>query len=245
MTAFSHMINHDREMGFSLFSLESASKFQNNMLPEKRKKGSESEKIALGLSKHTCRCAQQRKVSFEQNKMKFDDQEMNSIVFTDSCSNWSDQGRQPSYCPDAEFRFEATLPDRNYLTRYSVSCRSCYPEGENIFHLYCAYCDEILTGRIAAPGGKIADHVVTIRHVLKEARAQYKCLEREKVITMEEYLKSQEYISKLEVWASMTRIKRNSDERIEFDEILRSMQTILREMRLRSVRPIFFFYFSS
>ncbi len=52
---------------------------------------------------------------------------------------------------------------------------------------------------------------------------------------MEEYLKSQEYISKLEVWASMTRIKRNSDERIEFDEILRSMQTILREMRLRSV----------
>ena len=159
---------------------------------------------------------------------------MNNSVFTEICSYWADQGRQPTYCPNCAFRFEASLPDRNYLTRYSVCCRHCFPQGDHVFHLYCSYCDEILTGRIAAPGGKIADHVVTIRHVLKEARAQYKCLQREEAITMEEYLKSQEYTSKLELWASMTRIKKNSEERIEFDNILRAMHTILYNVRLRS-----------
>ena len=220
----------------SLFALDNTSKICIvTVAVDKRKKGSESEKIALGLSRHTCRCAQQRKVTFEQNRLIFDDKNMNDCVFTGVCSHWSDQGRQPTYCPKSEFRFEATLPDRNYLTRYSVCCRACFPQGESVFHLYCSYCDEILTGRIAAPGGKIADHVVTIRHVLKEARSQNKCLEREEVITMEEYLKSQEYIAKLELWASMTRIKKNSEEKLEFDNILQSMHVILRDVRLRSV----------
>ena len=38
-------------------------------------------------------------------------------------------------------------------------------------HLYCSYCDEILTGSIAGPGGEITDHLITIRHVFQEASA--------------------------------------------------------------------------
>ena len=44
-----------------------------------------------------------------------------------------------------------------------VSCAKCFADGESVFHLHCSYCDEILTGSIAQPGGKVSDHVITIR----------------------------------------------------------------------------------
>ena len=51
-----------------------------------------------------------------------------------------------------------------------VSCAKCFADGESVFHLHCSYCDEILTGSIAQPGGKVADHVITIRFPLLDAK---------------------------------------------------------------------------
>ena len=52
-----------------------------------------------------------------------------------------------------------------------MSCPKCRAGGEPVFHLHCSYCDEILTGSIAQPGGKVADHVITIRCVPLERHA--------------------------------------------------------------------------
>ena len=71
----------------------------------------------------------------------------------------------------AQLKFEAYLPERKFLTRYSVHCPSCTSGSESAVHLYCSYCDEILTGSIAGPGGKITDHLITIGHVDQEAIA--------------------------------------------------------------------------
>ncbi len=45
-----------------------------------------------------------------------------------------------------------------------VTCARCRVSGEPVFHLFCSHCDEILTGSIALPGGKVADHAITIRY---------------------------------------------------------------------------------
>ena len=199
----------------------------SNACSKKRKKVSDAEKIALELFKITARQARQSKVKFEQNQIIFEDSKMREAVKGEMCC-WANQGR-PVYCAEAEFRFETCLPDREYLTRYSVSCNKCRPGNSQAFHLYCSYCDEILTGSIAGPGGKIADHVVTIRHIVKEAVVQFQYLEKKDRLSSEEFQKAVAYVSKLEQWASTIRFKRNSEEKREFEHVLRSLQLQLQE----------------
>ena len=194
---------------------------------KKRKKVSDAEKIALELFKITSKQARQSKVKFEQNKITFENSKLSDTIKGEECS-WANHGR-PIYCSEAEFRFETCLPDREYLTRFSVSCNKCRPACHQAFHLYCSYCDEILSGSIAGPGGKIADHVVTIRHIVKEAVVQHRYFESKGRISAEEFQRALTYVSKLEQWSSAIRFKRNSMEKREFEEALRSLQQQIHE----------------
>jgi len=188
----------------------------------KRKKVSDAEKIALELFKITSRKARESKVKFEQSKIIFEDSKICCTIKGPSCC-WTNHGR-PTYCADAEFHFETCLPDREYLTRYSVCCNRCRPENPQAFHLYCSYCDEILTGSIAGPGGKIADHVVTIRHIVKEAAVQNQYFETNDGMTAQEFHNGVAYVAKLEQWASTIRFKRNCEVKREFEQVLRNLQ---------------------
>jgi hypothetical protein len=168
--------------------MQDAARQSQGSSTKKRKQVSEAEKMALELSKLTSKNAQQSMLKFEDNKVYFLNT-LRSPVCSSSCT-WKDSKQWPFYCKDAEFRFEASLPDRFYLTRYSVSCSSCYKDQEApCFHLYCSYCDEILTGSIAGPGGKITDHVITIRHVVKEAQVLRDYLARIAAVGEDEYVK--------------------------------------------------------
>jgi hypothetical protein len=157
---------------------------------KRRKRVSEAEKAATEISKIVCelyklvpRHSQESHVRFENSRVVFTQSKLNNVD-AEAC-NLSDHRQRPCYCARAEFKFEASLPDRDHLTRFSVrfctsrfpvqaapplnifsqvTCAGCRASGEPVFHLYCSYCDEILTGSIAQPGGKVADHVITIRH---------------------------------------------------------------------------------
>jgi hypothetical protein len=200
----------------------------------KRKKVSDAERIALDLYRSTSKHARQSKVKVEKwtGRIIVEDSKLYSNSKGVACT-WANNG-QPVYCPRAEFRFEASLPDREYLTRYSVSCSDCCPKHEHTFHLYCAYCDEILTGSIAGPGGKISDHVVTIRHITKEAEVQHNYFKSKAKLSYEEFHKAATYVSKLELWANTIRFKRNSEERQEFELVLHALQLTLHEVRAPS-----------
>ena len=175
----------------------------------------------------TSKHARQSKVKFERNRVSFGDSKFKTESAFECC--WSNQGQRPVYCCQAEFRFETCLPDREYLTRYSVSCSKCRPANEPVFHLHCSYCDEILTGSIASPGGKVKDHVVTIRHIVKEAMVQNKYFEQKSEVSCEEFQKACMYVSNLEEWASMIRFKSSSEEKRELDEALRALRGRLEE----------------
>ena len=84
-------------------------------------------------------------------------------------------------------------------------------------------------GSIAGPGGKIADHVVTIRHIVKEASVQYHYFARKGLLSGDEIQKGLAYVSKLEEWAGTIRFKRNSEERREFEHVLRSLRAQLQQ----------------
>jgi hypothetical protein len=204
--------------------MEQVAKSHSNS--KKRKKVSDAERIALELFKVTSRQPRQSKVKFDQNKIIFEDTKMNDTIKGESCC-WANPGR-PIYCSDAEFRFETCLPEREYLTRFSVSCNKCRPSDAQAFHLYCSYCDEILSGSIAGPGGKIADHVVTIRHIVKEAVVQNQHLEKMGRVSAEEFQKAATYVTKLEQWSGAIRFKRNSEEKREFEQVLCLLQQLLR-----------------
>lgn len=198
----------------------------------KRKKVSDAERIALELFKNTSKHARQSKMKFEtwNGRIIVDDSKLCSHSKGVACT-WANNGR-PVYCPRAELRFEASLPEREYLTRYSVSCSDCCPKQGHTFHLYCAYCDEILTGSIAGPGGKISDHVVTIRHITKEAEAQHTYFKTKEKLSYEEFHKAATYVSKLERWANTIRFKRKSEERQDFERVLHELQVTLHEVPL-------------
>ena len=131
----------------------------------KRKKVSDAERIALDLYRSTSRPARLNKVKSEKTtgRIIVQDSKLHSNSTGETCT-WANHGR-PVYCPRLKFHFATSLPGREYLTRYSVSCLDCCPNHEETFYLYCAYCDEIQVGSIAGPGGKVSDHVVTIRHI--------------------------------------------------------------------------------
>ena len=108
-------------------------------------------------------------------------------------------------------------------------CKRCQSGKGHAFQLYCSYCDEILTGSIAGPGGKIADHIITIRHIVKEAAVQNQYFESKGRLSPEEYQHVVAYVAKLEQWASAIRFQRNYDEKRELEQVLRSLQHHLQE----------------
>lgn len=220
-----HLIAGVNEVAYEAESM--AERF-SKIASRKRKKTSDAEKIALEFVKTTAKHACASKVNFEQKSIIFEDSDMSRSIKGNFC-DWTIQGR-PMYCPEAAFQFEANLPDREFLTRFSVSCNRCRPASNHAFHLYCSYCDEILSGSIAGPGGKIADHVVKIRHIVKEAVVQQQYFERKKSqISLEEFQKVLRYVSKLEQWAGAIRFKRQSDEMRELDQALRLFQQQIHE----------------
>jgi hypothetical protein len=192
---------------------------------KKRKQVSDAEKVALELSKLTSRHAQQSMLRFEERKIYFLNPNR-TLTFGASCT-WKDSKRWPCYCKAAEFSFEATLPERCYLTRYSVACTNCWRDQKPAFHLYCACCDEILTGSIAGPGGKVTDHVITIRHVVKEALALQAYYERDGVPDEEDAQRVSSYLAKLEQWSNTIRFPKNSMVKHELDGAIASLRFLL------------------
>ncbi len=208
---------------------------QSSASSKKRKQVSEAEKLALELSKLTSKQVHQSKVKFENNQIVF--LESSKSLFTNACT-WKDDKLWPRYCKKAEFKFEAYLPDRKYLTRYSVNCSTCYEDGDSAVHLYCSYCDEILTGSIAGPGGKITDHLITIRHVYQEAIALSTYFEQKGWSREQEYQPAKEYVKKLEEWSETIRYPKNSLKKTDFDDVIRSLRVQLSKASGQSVRNL-------
>ena len=93
---------------------------------KKRKRISEAEKAATELSKLvyeiyklTPRHTPEFHARFENNRALFPNSSLIELC-AESC-NLTDLRQRPCYCPFAEFKFEAALPDRDHLTRFSVS----------------------------------------------------------------------------------------------------------------------------
>jgi hypothetical protein len=97
-------------------------------------------------------------------------------------------------------------------------------------HLYCSYCDEILTGSIAGPGGKITDHLITIRHVYQEAIALKNYFEQKGLSRGQELAQAREYVEKLEEWTETIRYQKNSLSKTDFEEVLRTLRLLLNKV---------------
>jgi hypothetical protein len=198
---------------------------------KKRKRVSDAEKIAVSLSKLILKHVHPSKFKFENERIFF--LETARTIFTDTCT-WRENKTCPCYCKKAQLKFEAYLPDRKFLTRYSVQCPSCYSSTESAVHLYCSYCDEILTGSIAGPGGKITDHLITIRHVYQEAVALRAFFEQRGIAREQDRIQAREYVAKLEEWSETIRYPmRNSVKRMHFEEVLKDLRFHLS----KTVRP--------
>jgi hypothetical protein len=92
---------------------------------KKRKRVSEAERVATELSKLVCelykmtpRHAQECHVKFENSRISFPQSQSN---YDSEVCNHTDHRQRPGYCGHAEFKFEASLPDRDHLTRFSVT----------------------------------------------------------------------------------------------------------------------------
>eukprot|EP00292_Cryptomonas_paramecium_P008117 CAMPEP_0113721532 /NCGR_PEP_ID=MMETSP0038_2-20120614/37197_1 /TAXON_ID=2898 /ORGANISM="Cryptomonas paramecium" /LENGTH=346 /DNA_ID=CAMNT_0000650575 /DNA_START=6 /DNA_END=1043 /DNA_ORIENTATION=- /assembly_acc=CAM_ASM_000170 len=133
----------------------------------KRKGVSEAERMAAGISKMLCGKTMPTRFNLDDKRITF--LESSGVRYADRC-NWGEGQGYSKYCSCAFLKFETYLPDRRFLTRYSVRCSRCYPT-ESTHHTFCSYCNEVLTGYIAGPGGKIGDHLITIRHMYHEASA--------------------------------------------------------------------------
>jgi hypothetical protein len=188
----------------------------------RRKKMSDAEKVALDLYKFTSKQIRQSRLRLDGQRKLLDISKIGNAVTGNEC-RWTNPGH-PIYCSHIEFRFETNLPEREYLTRYRISCPRCDPSQKSSYQLYCSYCDEILGGSIAGPGGKIADHIVTIRHVVKEAIMQNDYLDMHGFHCAEEFKRTEVYVSKLTLWASKIRFKRNADERQDLERTLHSLK---------------------
>jgi hypothetical protein len=184
---------------------------------KKRKQTSSAEKMAVEISKIGFGHDMQRKLRVEQCKVTFT--ELARPSQTNKCT-WGDDKMNPCYCKHADLKFETYLPDRKYLVRFSAQCSACYDEATTRVHLYCAYCDEVLSGSIAGPGGKISDHLITIRHVYQQAVTLNSILERSPVNDHDIALVG-EYITKLEEWSEKIRFPmKTTIKRIHFEEVL-------------------------
>ena len=151
---------------------------------------------------------------------------------------WRDSKANPCYCEKAKLKFEAHLPDRSYLTRFSVRCPSCCGEDDSATHLYCAYCDEVLTGTIAGPGGKVSDHLITIRHIYRQALVLKENLESgdhsTKILAQARF-----YVSKFEEWSKQIRYPaRISTKQHHLEAVLKDLHILLN--RFRTVSPVCF-----
>ena len=201
---------------------------------KKRKQVSDAEKLALELSKLTSKHIHKSKLRFENNRLI--SQNSSKLLLTDKC-NWKEDKQWPRYCNKALFKFEANLPERIFLTRYSVNCSTCYDVTDSAVHLYCSYCDEILTGSIAGPGGKIMDHLITIRHMFQEAVALKTYFDNNELLRMQEFQQFTEYVGKLEEWSEIVRYPKNSLKKTDFEQILGELKAQLSKAAYRKPVP--------
>ena len=121
------------KMSVSSQSPRPCEELELNRDSKKRKRVSEAEKVATELSKLVCelyklvpRRSQETHVKFENNRICFPKTKQINID-AEAC-NLTDHRQRPSYCRCSEFKFEASLPDRDHLTRFSV------------FHALLIYC---------------------------------------------------------------------------------------------------------
>jgi hypothetical protein len=192
--------------------------------PKKRKPVSDAEKMAIELSKMIFSVELRCKFRIENEKLVFS--ESAKSFQAENCT-WQSDRLCPSYCKDADLQFEAYLPDRKHLTRFTARCFTCYDETVSGIFLYCAYCDEVLTGSIAGPGGKITDHLITIRHVYQQARVLQGILE-DGTPSDADLAKANEYVAKLEEWSDRIRYPvHNRLRRIHFEDLLRGFHQLL------------------
>jgi hypothetical protein len=194
---------------------------------KKRKSVSQAERLAVDLSKLAPKHFYASTVNIQNKQISFP--KSSRHVFADAC-NWKEDKLCPRYCRKAEFNFEANLSDRKVLTRYSVTCASCFGESCSAVHLYCAHCDDILTGSIAGPGGKTTDHLVTIKHVYLEAKAVNTYLEeRGSALPIMLHCSTQlqqvsEYVNKLDDWSETIRYPRKSLKKSDFKELIDALR---------------------
>ena len=194
-------------------------------LPKKKKQGRDAEKMAVELSKILFTPFVSRTMRVDKNVVTFS----KSARQSDCQCTWKDNKNSPCYCKNAGLKFEAHLPDRKYLTRYTVQCRECYGEDLTATHLYCTYCDEVLTGSIAGPGGKISDHLITIRHVYQQAQMVKRTLE-DRNARDQDFEQAKEYIVKLEQWSEKIRYPmRTSIKKIHFEDVINALQLRLEQ----------------
>mmetsp|Transcript_3624 Transcript_3624/g.10688 ORF Transcript_3624/g.10688 Transcript_3624/m.10688 type:complete len:486 (+) Transcript_3624:260-1717(+) len=171
----------------------------------KRKCTSDAERIATGISKMMCGKMLPARFTLQGERLAF--LPSSGVQLSSKCC-WNDKVACPRYCKNAVLRFETSLPDRSFLARYSVSCSKCYEPTESARHLFCSFCNEILTGHIASPGGKVSDHLVTIRHLFNEANALSEYLQCNATRVPSDLINSDQlaqYISNLEEWAQTIR----------------------------------------
>ena len=195
----------------------------------KRRQSSGLEKKAIELSKMNLSCEMQFKFRVDKDRIFFSE---NASRFKQDTCTWRDEKAFPCYCTESFLKFETSLPDRKYLTRFSVKCLKCYDGGVSAIHLHCAFCDEVLTGKIAGPGGKISDHLVTIRHVYKQALALKDSLESGSALSINLFL-VRDYIIKLKEWSEQVRYtKQASVQKAHLDEVIRNFQRNIQRLRL-------------
>ena len=193
-------------------------------ISKKRKTASDAERMAVELSKinfcHEIKCS----MKLEKTHLSFPE---SARQFQRSQCTWRGDKAKPCYCEKAELKFETSLPNRNYLTRFSVHCRSCYDEEVSAVHLYCAYCDEVLTGTIAGPGGKVSDHLITIRHVYQQALVLKESLESEEQ-SPTTLSQARHYIAKFEEWSNKVRYPlKTAVKQIHLEAVLGELRRLL------------------
>ena len=191
---------------------------------KKRKHGSDAERMALELSKINLIHNIQFKFSIDKDRIFFSDTACQS---NQRQCTWRDEMAVPGYCAKVHLTFVTSLPYRRYLTRYSVWCPECYDSRLSAVHMYCAYCDEVLTGSIAAAGGKISDHLITVRHIYRQALALKDSMQIGSASSIGQSL-AKDYITKLEQWSEKVRYPiRTAVKRIHFEQVLRELRQYL------------------
>ena len=190
----------------------------------KRKYASDARRMAMELSKIFPSHEIPRRFRIDRDRLLFS--ETTSRFPHDQC-NWAESKETPLYCAKAQLAVEAYLPGRKYLTRYIVRCAHCYENEDPCFHLYCSYCDEVLTGSIARPSGKISDHLVTTRHIYQQALAIKDSLERGDA-GLSTFATARHYVMKLEEWSESVRYTTQASvKQVHFDKILQELYQLV------------------